>query len=62
MRVCEKHLKRATETLVSRQTGAEYDLCELCEIELSSILHEQPKQGEFDGRKRIVGRPKANKI
>jgi hypothetical protein len=61
MKVCEKHWERATDTLVSKKTGTEYDLCEVCEKELAEILHEQVKQGEPDGRKRIVGRPKANK-
>jgi hypothetical protein len=61
MRICEKHLARASDTLVSKKTGAEYDICEICEKELEQILHEQVKQGELDGRKRVVGRPKTNK-
>ena len=60
-RFCEKHMKRATDTLTSRKTGTEYDICEICEDELVEIMCEKPKQGELDGRKRVAGRPKANK-
>ena len=60
MRVCEKHLKRAEDTLVSRMTGQEYDLCGECLLELYDILNEK-LEGESDGRKRTVGRPKAVK-
>jgi hypothetical protein len=51
MRVCEKHMARASDTLVSKKTGAEYDLCEHCEKELAEILHEQPKLEVKRGRK-----------
>lgn len=58
MRVCAKHRENATETLTSRKTGTEYDLCPRCEAELEEILN---GKGESDGRKRVVGRPKASK-
>jgi hypothetical protein len=38
LRVCELHRERAVDTLVSRKTGTEYDLCEGCVIVLESIL------------------------
>lgn len=60
-RFCEKHMKRATETLFSKKTGTEYDLCPECEAELAAIL--QPplgKEAEI-GRKRTAGRPKTVK-
>lgn len=39
-RFCEKHMKRATDTLVSRKNGVEYDICAECEDDLYNILHE----------------------
>lgn len=61
MRVCEKHMNRAVETLVSRMTGTEYDLCDECLKELEKILHGENKVtpcgvSEFipDGAKKIL--------
>lgn len=58
MRICEKHREKATDTLVSRKTGTEYDLCSICETELAEILHGKSDKGEEDGRRRVPGRPK----
>jgi uncharacterized protein with PIN domain len=46
MRVCEKHLKRAIETLRSLKDGAEYDLCPECVQELQEILEGKPEKSE----------------
>jgi hypothetical protein len=61
MRVCAKHWKVATETLTSRKTGTEFDLCPDCEQELEEILQGKPVMEVADGRKRTAGRPKAIK-
>ena len=61
MRVCEKHHTRATETLFSKKTGTEYDLCATCEAELEEILNGKSESGENIGRKRVAGRPKTVK-
>lgn len=62
MRICEKHRERASETLVSRKTGTEYDLCPKCEAELFEILNEKPEipaeKGEELGRKRTPRKAK----
>ena len=60
-RFCEKHMARATLTLVNQRDGTEYDLCATCEVELAEILNAKPTEGEDSGRKRVVGRPKAVK-
>lgn len=60
-RFCEKHMARATLTLVNRRDGTEYDLCATCESELSEILNGKVIEGEEIGRKRTAGRPKAVK-
>jgi hypothetical protein len=60
-RFCEKHMERATLTLVNRRDGTEYDLCATCEIELAEILNGKPTEGEEIGRKRVIGRPKTIK-
>ena len=57
MRVCEKHLCRATETLKSLRDGTEYDLCSQCLEELREILFENPPKEpkeEKRGRKRVI--------
>ena len=52
MRVCEKHLKRAVETLRSLKDGAEYDLCPECAAELQEIMEGKPEKQEIKrGRK-----------
>lgn len=60
-RFCEKHMARAIETLFSKKTGTEYDLCNVCLSELEEILQGNTNEGEEIGRKRTPGRPKANK-
>ena len=60
MRVCEKHRERAVEILVSKISGAEYDLCKKCSDELAEILFESELSEEIEhqkvkrGRKRIT--------
>jgi uncharacterized protein with PIN domain len=44
-------MKKASETLVSRKTGTEYDLCPTCESELEEILQGKPKEEVKRGRK-----------
>ena len=61
MRVCEKHFKRAVETLKSLNTHEEFDLCEECRDELREILRGRPEEPkppipDESGTKR-VGRP-----
>lgn len=57
-RFCEKHMNRATDTLISKKTGTEYDLCPICEDELAEIMQGKPdKEAEY-GRKRVPGRHK----
>ena len=60
-RFCEKHMKRAIETLFSRVTGIEYDLCSVCLTELDEILNGKPETEVANGRKRTPGRPKTAK-
>ena len=50
-RFCEKHMARATETLFSKKTGTEYDLCPTCEAELEEILKKKPEKEVKHGRK-----------
>jgi hypothetical protein len=52
MRVCEKHHKRATEILVSKISGIEYDLCPECSEELAEILGEASELTEA-GKEKI---------
>jgi Zn-finger nucleic acid-binding protein len=55
MRVCELHRERATETLVSRKTGIEYDLCPACEAMLAEMLNgEDVKLEKRRGRNRTA--------
>jgi hypothetical protein len=61
MRICEKHRERATDTLLSKKYGTEFDLCPTCEVELEEILQGKPTLEKIDGRKRIAGRPKTVK-
>ena len=42
MRVCQKHMVKASESLKSLKTGEEFDLCPQCEIELREILNGKP--------------------
>lgn len=54
-RVCEKHFKRAVDTLTSLKDGTEYDLCQECLSDLQEYFKES------DGTERTtkqVGRPK----
>ena len=39
MRVCEKHIDRAVDTLVSKKDGTEYDVCQECLTNLQEILN-----------------------
>jgi hypothetical protein len=52
MRVCELHGERAKDTLFSRKTGTEYDLCPQCLELLESILG-----GEIINPPRMMSHP-----
>jgi hypothetical protein len=57
MRVCVTHWRPATEILVSKITGTEYDLCEECQKAMESLLVET-KKPEVPAA-RVDGRSKA---
>lgn len=50
-RFCEKHMARATETLISRKTGTEFDLCPACEVEFAAILYGESELSESGAKK-----------
>jgi len=64
MRVCQKHLKKATETLKSLKTGEEFDLCPQCETEIREIIYGSAETSPAESEKRVdrvrgsAGRPK----
>jgi hypothetical protein len=58
LRICEKHRERAIETLFSKKTGTEYDLCSICLDELEEILSGNPTKEEKSKQKVVIGRPK----
>jgi hypothetical protein len=51
-RYCEKHMKKAVDTWVSRKDHSENDLCEICLEEVREILTEKPKEAKR-GRKKV---------
>ena len=50
MRVCPKHFTPATKTLVDRNDGTEYDLCQECYQDVRAYFEYNPR--EKDGPKR----------
>lgn len=59
MRICVTHWKPATEILVSKMTGSEYDLCAECVEAMHGLLIELPQPAKNQSAPRVDGRTRA---